>query len=125
MTLLTRYDVYYYARASHTMTGHRERPLPVWRVTFDDANETTVTIDPRTGSIVQIQDKLRRLDRWLFAFLHSFDLPQLLAARPLWDIGMLAFSLAGLGLSMTGVVLGARRLARKRAEIRRTLPARQ
>jgi hypothetical protein len=35
------------------------------------------------------------------------------------------FSLAGLGLSMTGVVLGVRRLARKRAEVRRTLRARQ
>lgn len=109
-TLLTNYDAYYVAREPHTMGGHRERPLPAWRLRFDDANATTVTIDPRTGSILQIQDSHRRADRWLFAFLHSFDLPVLLASRPLWDIGMIAFSLAGLGLSLTGIVTGWRRV---------------
>ncbi|MBL8304455.1 MAG: hypothetical protein JNM26_17020 [Ideonella sp.] len=95
------------------MGGHRERPLPVWRLRFDDANATEVTIDPRTGAILQLSDTHRRADRWLFAFLHSFDLPVLLASRPAWDLGMLGFSLAGLGLSLTAVVTGWRRLRRK------------
>ena len=110
---LDRYDAYYVAREPHTMGGHRERPLPVWRLRFDDANATEVTIDPRTGAILQISDTHRRADRWLFAFLHSFDLPVLLASRPAWDLGMLGFSLAGLGLSLTAVVTGWRRLRRK------------
>ncbi|MBL8324271.1 MAG: PepSY domain-containing protein [Rubrivivax sp.] len=110
---VTRFDRYYYAREPHTMTGQRERPLPVWRLRFDDANETWITLDPRTGDIVAQSDRRRRVDRWLFAFLHSFDLPQWLAARPAWDAWMLGFSLAGLGMSLTAVVAGWRRLRRK------------
>jgi hypothetical protein len=110
---LSQFDTHYYAREAHTMSGHRERPLPVWRLRFDDANATWLTIDPRTGALLQISDSHRRADRWLFAFLHSFDLPALLASRPAWDVGMLGFSLAGLGLSLTAVVTGWRRLRRQ------------
>jgi len=110
---LTQFDRYYYAREPHTMTGQRERPLPVWRLRFDDANETWVTVDPHTGDIVAQSDRHRRVDRWLFAFLHSFDLPKWLAARPAWDAWMVGFSLAGLGMSLTAVVTGWRRLRRK------------
>lgn len=109
---LDAYDAYYYAREPHTMTGHRERPLPAWRLQFDDAQRTWVVIDPRTGTLLQLSDGHRRVDRWLFAFLHSFDLPQLLARRPAWDLWMLGFSVAGLGLAGTAVVTGARRLRR-------------
>lgn len=109
---LDAYDAHYYARAPHTMTGPRERPLPAWRLQFDDANATQVVIDPHTGRIVQLTDAHRRADRWLFAFLHSFDLPLLLASRPAWDAWMLGFSLAGLGLAGTAVVTGTRRLLR-------------
>lgn len=113
VTRLTEFDAHYYAREAHTMGGQRERPLPVWRLRFDDANATWVTIDPRTGALLQLSNSHRRADRWLFAFLHSFDLPALLASRPLWDGGMLGFSLAGLGLSLTAVVTGWRRLRRQ------------
>ncbi len=110
---LTSYDRWYYTREPHTMTGHSERPLPVWRLQFDDPNRTWVTIDERTGAIVQVSDSHRRVDRWLFAFLHSFDLPQMLSMRPAWDAWMIFFSVVGLGLSLTGVVTGWRRLRRK------------
>lgn len=111
---LDRYDAYYYAREPHTMTGHRDRPLPVWRLDFADPNRTSVVIDPRTGLIQQISDGHRRVDRWLFAFLHSFDLPGFLAARPAWDVWMVGFSVAGALLAATAVVTGARRLVRVR-----------
>lgn len=112
-TLLTQYDAYYFSREPHTMTGGRDQPLPVWRLRFNDSNATAVTIDPRTGAIVHVQDNHRRASRWLFGFLHSFDLPMLLNSRPLWDIGMIVFSLFGLGLSLTGIVTGWRRLRHK------------
>jgi hypothetical protein len=110
---LTAYDAYYLAREPHTMTGQRERPLPAWRLRFDDPGRTWVTIDPHSGTLLQVMDGHRRADRWLFAFLHSFDLPALLAARPLWDAWMVGFSLVGLGLSLTGVVIGWRRVRHK------------
>jgi len=109
---LDAYDAHYYARAPHTMGGQRERPLPAWRLHFDDAAATTVVIDPRTGAIVQVQDRHKRLERWAFAFLHSYDLPPLLALRPAWDAWMLGFGLAGLALCATACVTGWRRLRR-------------
>lgn len=108
--LLTEFDAYYYAREPHTMGGQRERPLPVWRLRFDDAAAHWVYVDPHSGAIVHSSSASQRLGRWLFAFLHSFDLPALLATRPLWDAWMLGFSLAGLGLSLSGLVIGWRRL---------------
>lgn len=111
---LTAYDRYYYAREPHTMGGQRDRPLPVWRLAFDDAAGTWVTIEAASGEIVAVSDRRRRVERWLFAFLHSFDLPQLLAARPAWDAWMIGFSLAGLGLGLTAFVSGWRRLRRAR-----------
>lgn len=110
---LTAYDSHYYAREPHTMGGHRERPLPAWRLSLDDANATRVVVNPRDGAIVQLDNHHRRADRWLFAFLHSFDHPRLLQARPAWDAWMLGFSLLGLALSATGVVMGLRRLRRR------------
>ena len=110
---LDRYDAYYYAREPHTMTGHRERPLPVWRLQFDDLSRTTVVINPRTGLIQHISDSHRRVDRWLFAFLHSFDLPAFLALRPAWDVWMVGFSIAGALLAGTAVVTGTRQLSRR------------
>jgi PepSY-associated TM region len=111
---LDQYDAHYYGREPHTMTGQRERPLPVWRLLFDDPNSTWAVIDPRTAALVQISDGHRRVDRWLFAFLHSFDLPAFLAARPAWDAWMLLFSLAGTLLAVTAVVTGTRRLVRRK-----------
>lgn len=111
---LDRYDAYYYSREPHTMTGHRERPLPVWRLRFDDPQQTWAVIDPRTGALLQVSDGHRRVDRWLFAFLHSFDLPVFLATRPAWDIWMVSFSLAGALLAGTAVVTGTRRLTRRK-----------
>lgn len=108
--LLDRYDIYYYQRAAHTMSGHSERRLPVLRVKFADAAETWLHIDPYTGQVHGILDNSRRVRRWLFAGLHSWDLPVLLDNRPLWDALMIGFSAGGFALSLTGVVIGWRRL---------------
>jgi hypothetical protein len=107
---LSAYDAHYYSREAHTMTGQRERPLPALRLHLDDAQRHQLVLDPATGALVQLNNSHQRVERWLFAFLHSFDLPVLLNARPAWDGWMLGFSLAGLALSLSGVVLGWRRL---------------
>lgn len=108
--LLDRYDLYYYQRAAHTMSGHTERRLPLLRVKFADAAETWLHIDPYTGQIHGILDDARRTRRWLFAGLHSWDLPVLLDHRPLWDVLMIGFSTGGFALSLTGMIIGWRRL---------------
>ncbi|QNP49458.1 PepSY domain-containing protein [Diaphorobacter aerolatus] len=116
---LSAYDLYYYSRDAHTMTGGADKPLPVLRVVFDDAHRTWVHIDPHTGAVLGRTDSTRRTNRWLFAMLHSWDWLPLLERRPLWDIVMIVLSLGGTVLSLTGVVIGWRRLGMKLRVVRR------
>ena len=107
---LNAYDLHYYDRAPHTMGGGADKPLPVWRVVFADPHATWVHIDPRTGTVLGRTDTHRRTSRWLFSMLHSWDWLPLLERRPLWDVVLIVLSLGGTALSVTGVVVGWRRL---------------
>ncbi|SCX39748.1 PepSY domain-containing protein [Variovorax sp. EL159] len=111
--ILTAYDSHYYTREPHTMTGGTDKPLPIWRVVFGDAHATWVHVDPQTGAVLGHTDSARRLSRWLFAMLHSWDWLPLLDHRPLWDVLLVVTSLGGAALSLTGVVIGWRRVGRK------------
>ncbi|WP_311222506.1 MULTISPECIES: PepSY domain-containing protein [unclassified Acidovorax] len=116
---LTDYDLYYYARASHTMTGARDKPLPVLRAVFGDEHATWVHVDPHTGAVLGRLDDHRRVSRWLFTMLHSWDWAPLLARRPVWDGWMLVWAVGGTALSLTGVVIGWRRLRKGTGRRRR------
>ncbi|MBB1596320.1 PepSY-associated TM helix domain-containing protein [Achromobacter sp. UMC46] len=111
--VLRAYDLYYYARDEHAMLGHIEKPLPVWRLVYDNPQATWIYLDPHTGLIQGRQDRSNRVSRWLFAFLHSWDWTGLLSRRPLWDALLIFLSLGGAALSLTGVVIGWRRLGKK------------
>ncbi|OZI34595.1 peptidase [Bordetella genomosp. 10] len=113
MRLLDRYDDYYYGRAPEAMNGGLERRLPVWRLKYADAADTWVYLDPRTGDMALGVDRAQRRGRWLFNFLHSWDLPAMLRDEG-WRAAVLIFlSAGGLALSLTGVVIGVARLRRK------------
>lgn len=114
-TVLTAYDTYYYGREPHTMGGGSKR-LPVLRLKFDDAQASWLHLEPDTGTVINQLDSHGRARRWLFAFLHSWDWLPLLERRPLWDIWMLVLNVGGFILSVTGAVLGWRRLQRKKSE---------
>lgn len=115
---LTQYDLYYYARDAHTMMGGVDKPLPVLRFVFDDPHATWVHVDPHTGAVLGQLDSGKRTSRWLFAMLHSWDWLPLLERRPLWDLVLIVLSVGGLLLSVTGVVIGWRRLGKKLGEKR-------
>jgi hypothetical protein len=91
----------------------REGNLPpqTLRTRLTDAAGTWVHVDRQTGAIVSVMDRGRRLYRWLFNGLHSLDLPGLVERRPWWDATMLGLLAVGFLFSVTGVVLGYRRLA--------------
>ena len=80
------------------------------QVVFADPHATWVHIDPRTGTVLGRTDTHRRTSRWLFSMLHSWDWLPLLERRPLWDVVLIVLSLGGTALSVTGVVVGWRRL---------------
>lgn len=110
-SVLTQYDSYYYSRDAHTMTGGGKR-LPVLRLEFDDPHASCLYLDPASGAVVRQLDARQRAGRWLFALLHSWDWAPLLERRPWWDAWMLAISAGGMLISVTGIVIGWRRLRR-------------
>ena len=58
------------------------------------------------------EERLTRLNRWLYHGLHSLDFPFLYAKRPLWDIVVILLSVGGIVLSVTTVSQSWRRLRR-------------
>ena len=119
---LQAYDTYYYTRDAHTMGGGADKPLPVLRAVFADAQASWVHLDPHTGAVLGRIDSHRRLSRWLFGMLHSWDWLPLITLRPLWDIVMIVLSLGGVAMSLTGVVIGWRRVGLKLRASRQRRP---
>jgi uncharacterized iron-regulated membrane protein len=107
---VTQYDAYYYKRQTQSMYGADERRLPVLKITFDDPGATWVYLDPATGMVVETMDRSQRVGRWLFNFLHSWDVPVLLGAGWLREALFIALGTGGILLSTTAAVLGWRRV---------------
>ena len=106
---LRDYDSYYYARSRGDLA------LPVLRVRFADPQRTWLYLDPGRGAIVRKEERLSRLNRWLYHGFHSFDFPFLYGRRPLWDIVMLALSAGGVASAVTSLVPAWRRVRGKLA----------
>ena len=102
----------------------RNNPLPetTRRVRLADAGETWVHVDAASGHLISVMDRSRRLLRWLFDGLHTFDFPFLNGAGPLWHVLMWIALVAGFAFSVTGTVLGIRRLARSVRSTRAARP---
>jgi hypothetical protein len=103
---LESYDSYYYGR------GDDVRALPVLRVRFADAVGTWLYIDPARGAVVRKEERLSRLNRWLYHGLHSLDFPWLYRRRPLWDIVVIILSVGGIASAVTSIAPAWRRLRR-------------
>ena len=108
---LDRYDAYYYDR-------YGELPLPVLRVRYADPVGTWLYLSPRRGEIVRKEERLSRVNRWLYHGLHSLDFPWLYQQRPLWDIVVVALSVGGIALSLTSAPAAFRRLRRHARRLR-------
>jgi hypothetical protein len=105
MQWMDDYDAYYYDR-------DRRLSLPVLRVRYADPQRTWLYFDARRGGIARKEERLSRINRWLYHGFHSFDFPWLYYRRPLWDVVVIAFSLGGLVLSATTLAASWRRLRR-------------
>jgi len=98
---LTSYDGYYYDRAG-------ERPLPVLRVKYADADESWLYLSARDGGLLLRETASGRRVRWLYHGLHSLDFPGFYQAGWIWEAAMLTLCVGGLLLSMTSVIVGWR-----------------
>lgn len=108
--LLDAYDAYYVRRGPASMYAAADRPLPVLRLEFADAGRTIAYLDPHTGDLALSADRAQRTGRWLFNFLHSWDLPRLLRNAAARDVALIALSAGALVVAITGSVIGWRRL---------------
>jgi hypothetical protein len=98
---LTRYDGYYYDRAG-------ERPLPVLRVKYADADQSWLYLSARDGGLLLRETASGRRVRWLYHGLHSLDFPGLYQAGWMWEAAVVTLCVGGLLLSMTSVIVGWR-----------------
>ena len=76
-------------------------------------NLKAIDLDIRTGEPVLSLDRAERTGRWLFSFLHSWDLAPMLHYAGWRTTVLLLLSLGGLALSASAVVIGWQRLRRK------------
>jgi hypothetical protein len=107
------YDAYYYHR-------DRQLSLPVLRVRYADPQRTWLYFDPRHGTIARKEERLTRLNRWLYHGLHSLDFPFLYYRRPLWDMVVILLSLGGVVLSASTLSASWRRIRRNVTSARRS-----
>lgn len=107
--LAVSYDDYHYATHEDPAP-----PLPYLRVAWPDVAATTHYLDPRSGDVFLRLTQRGRLERWLYNGLHSLDFPLLYRHRSSWHVIILALSACGAALSFTGLVLGVRRIRRRK-----------
>ncbi|BBQ10656.1 PepSY-associated TM helix domain-containing protein [Stenotrophomonas maltophilia] len=112
-------DAYFYPRAPEAMNGAAVRRFPVAVADFDDAEATRVYLDLATGDPLLTMGRRERVGRWLFHFLHSWDLPAMLRQDTARLAVLLLLSLAGAALCATATVIGYRRLRMKLRRRRR------
>lgn len=105
-TVLHQYDLYYVDKRG-------QAKLPVVKISFDDPSQTTYYINMYNGAIVKRYDSTARLNRWLYKFMHCFDIPFLLRHRFMRDSLMLLFLTGGTLLTATGIHSWVRRYRRK------------
>ena len=110
---LAEYDAYYYDR-------DRQLALPVLRARFLDPQRTWLYLDPRRGTIVRKEERLTRLNRWLYHGFHSLDFPFLYYRRPLWDIVVIVLSIGGIVLSVTTISAAWKRVKRTVTSVSRS-----
>jgi hypothetical protein len=104
--VVSDYDDYYYSR------HNRYRPLPAYRVEFDDREATWFYVDWTTGAVVLRYTAAGRVQRWLYNGLHSLDFSFLTRHGALWDATVIALCCAGFVFAVTALVVAWRRVAR-------------
>jgi hypothetical protein len=80
---------------------------PVYR---SRCGELWFDIDGADGNVLQRLDSSRRAYRWFYSALHTLDFPALMAYPRLRDVLIVGLCALGLVFSVTGIVIGWRRL---------------
>lgn len=102
-------DDYYYP--SH---GSTDFVTPYVRLDLSDPDATSYYLDPARLRVLEHTTRLKRLERWLYHGLHSWDFAALYAQPLLWRSFMVVAMALGLGLVILGAALPVSRAIRRR-----------
>ncbi len=102
--LLKEYDDYY-------LSYKHSYPLPVYRVTVDDAIRSRYYVDPHTGDIHYL-NRNKMVRRWLFNAFHYLNVKFLIDRPALWTLCVWTLCLGGAAVCATGACLCVRRIGR-------------
>ena len=80
---------------------------PVYRLACGDV---WYHIDAASGVALEKLDSSRRAYRWFYSALHTLDIPALMATPAVRTVLIVALCAVGLAFSLSGVVIGWRRL---------------
>ena len=103
--MMNNYDNYY-------VSQKRTMPLPVCKVTVDDADRSTYYINPKTGDC-RYYNNNRRAGKWMYTGLHALNLPFFVAHPMLRLAIMWVLMIGGTIVSVTGLLLTVRYIRRK------------
>jgi uncharacterized iron-regulated membrane protein len=87
-------------------------PASALRVTFGAPKLPDLTVDGDSGRLLTMMDDSRAAYAWIYYALHTFNVPSLTTRPTLRKLVVLVPLLAGFLFSLTGVVIGWRRLRR-------------
>jgi uncharacterized iron-regulated membrane protein len=76
----------------------------------EDGSGLRLYIDPQRGALLAQVDRSRAAYAWWYYALHTFKLPAVTGTPGLWTVAISLPLLLGFGFSVTGVVIGWRRL---------------
>jgi hypothetical protein len=97
-------------RADHYAIASIIENAPLYRIICGDV---WYDIDAANGALSQKTDPSRRAYRWLYQALHTLDFPALKARPMLRTVLIVSLCTIGLVFSLTGIVIGWRRLRDK------------
>lgn len=106
LTLQNHDDNYYHVSGLN-------RPLPVWKLQVNDADESSLYIHPQTAELIKSYTTNKRWHRWFYKGLHSFDFPFLVKHEWLRRLLLIVLSLGGTFVSVSALYLTWRMLRRK------------
>jgi hypothetical protein len=98
------------AAVEHLGGEYKERPMPAWRVTFADDDETNIYVDATTGEITAVRsDTWRRFDFFWMLHIMDYDNRKDFHTPLLTGAAVLGVSTALTGLLLAVLVLWPRR----------------
>lgn len=102
---LRHYDNYYADKSGNL-------PLPVYKISVDDADRSTYYVDPLTGKTLYFNTN-ERVHHWVYQIPHSFESGFFVRHGKLRAVLLWVVLLGGSAVSGTGVWLGVRFVRRK------------